>query len=53
MILFMTLLILVSAGVDDLEPADQEEGLDLWVLFGSLALFLIIVVVITMLRRWK
>ncbi len=36
-----------------LEEGTQQDGLDLWVLFGSIALFLVIVVVITLLRRWK
>lgn len=35
------------------EPIETRDGLDLWVLFGSIALFLVIVVVITLLRRWK
>jgi hypothetical protein len=39
---------------DDLEPGQQGgDGLDTWVLFGSIALFLAIVVAITLLRRWK
>jgi hypothetical protein len=35
------------------EPAEPQQGLDFWVLFSSIALFLAIVVVITLLRRWK
>ena len=36
------------------EPVKQTgNGLDLWLLFGSIALFLAIVVMITLLRRWR
>jgi hypothetical protein len=39
---------------DDLDPGEQTgEGLDLWVLFVSIALFLALVVAITLLRRWR
>jgi hypothetical protein len=50
MLPYLTLLIPVLAGADDLETG---EGLDLWVLFGSIGLFLAIVVAITLLRRLK
>lgn len=36
------------------QTSDQAgEGLDLWLLFGGIALFLGIVVAITLLRRWR
>jgi hypothetical protein len=47
---------ILGTGTDaeDLEPGEQQDdGLDLWLLFGSIALFLAIVVAITLLRRWR
>ena len=48
-------LVVLGTGTtaDDLEEGEQQDGLDLWVLFGSIALFLAIVVMITLLRRWR
>jgi hypothetical protein len=39
--------------VDDLNPGESGDGLDLVVLFGGIALFAAIVVTITVLRRWR
>jgi hypothetical protein len=38
---------------DEPEAVEQSNGLDLWVLFGSIALFVAIVVAIQLLRRWR
>ena len=47
------ILIMLAAAADDIEPAGQNDGLDLLVLFGSIGLFLAIVIAITLLRRWR
>jgi hypothetical protein len=50
----MTQLVTVLDVAVSTQTSDQAgEGLDLWVLFGSIALFLAIVVAITLLRRWR
>jgi hypothetical protein len=48
-------LMVLGTGTDaeELEEGEQGNGLDLWVLFGSIALFLAIVVAIQLLRRWR
>jgi hypothetical protein len=43
--------LVLATGIDD--PQQTGEGLNLWVLLGSVALFLAIVVAITLLRRWR
>jgi hypothetical protein len=43
--------VVLATGIDDSQQTGK--GLDFWVLFGSIALFLAIVVAITLLRRWR
>lgn len=48
-------LLVLGTGTDTeaLEEGTHQDGLDLWVLFGSIALFLAIVIAITLLRRLR
>jgi hypothetical protein len=49
----ITIIVTLMLATNTNDSSQSGEGMDIWVLFGSIALFLAIVVAITLLRRLR